>query len=313
MIIDSHLHIWANGWRPAWNQNHILRNVARSRGISLEKARTFEEKTWDPQGTGLLEEMDLIGLDKGIVFRVDYGVVVPGEHTEVPIEEQNRLTSEIARRHPDRLVWCAGIDPRRPNAAGFVKKAITEWGAKGLKLYCAGGFYPNDRLVYPIYEILQQHQVPVMYHVGPVGTVPMLSKYAHPLHLEDVSSDFPDLIIHAGHGGVGHARQSFGWYQDMLAIAELHRNIVIDTALWQGMAQRDPLKFYGYLRNAVDVLGPDRVMYATDWTNPAAPSNGWYLKMFQEVPGEVKSKGINFSDDEKRAILGENAARIYGL
>ncbi len=313
MIVDSHVHIWADGWRPRWNQAHTLTNVARARGISADEAMRFVEKTWDPDGSGLIAEMDLIGLDKALVFRVDYGAVVPGEDSRVPIEEQNRLTSEVAKAHPDRLAWCASVDPRRPNAARFVKKAVTEWCARGLKLYCAGGYYPNDRLVYPIYEILQEHGVPVMYHVGPVATAPMLSKYAHPLHLEEVSLDFPELTIHAGHGGVGHSRGSFGWYQDMMAMGELHRNIVIDTALWQGMARRDPLRFYRYLRNAVDVLGAERVMYATDWTNPASPSNGWYLKMYQEVPEEVRAAGIDFSDEEKRLILGDNAARVYGL
>lgn len=313
MIIDSHVHIWAKGWRPPWNQNRILASVARNRGISMDEAMAFMERTWDPDGDGLLAEMNLTGVDKALVFRVDYGVVVPGEVSEVPFEEQNRLTSELVSKHPDRLAWCAGVDPRRPNAASFVKKAITEWGARGLKLYCAGGFYPNDRIVYPIYEVLQEYGVPAMFHVGPNALAPMLSKYTHPLHLEEVSIDFPDLTLHAGHGGVGHARHSFGWYQDMLAIAELHGNIVIDTAIWQGMAQRDPQRFYGYLRNAVDVLGADRVMYATDWANPAVPSNGWFLKMFQEIPEEVKEAGVDFSEDEKRAILGENAARIYKL
>ena len=152
-----------------------------------------------------------------------------------------------------------------------------------------------------------------MFHVGPVATPPMLSKYAHPLHLEEVSIDFPALTIHAGHGGVGHCRGSFGWHQDMLASAEIHPNIVIDTALWQGMARRDPARFYRYLRNAVDVLGAERVMYATDWTNPMTPSNGWYLDMYRSVPEEHEAAGLGLSDEEKRLVLGGNVARLYGL
>ena len=313
MIVDAHVHVWAEGWRPQWNQDHALANAARARGISLDEAHEFVRRTWDPDASGLIAEMDLIGLDRSLVFRVDYGAVVPGQDSAVPIEEQNRLTSEIAAAHPDRITWGASIDPRRPNSARFVRQAVSEWGARGLKLYCAGGYYPNDRIVYPIYEILEDVGVPVMFHVGPVATPPMLSKYAHPLHLEEVSIDFPGLTIHAGHGGAGHSRGSFGWYQDMLAIAEVHRNIVIDTALWQGMARRDPGRFYGYLRNAVDVLGPERVMYATDWTNPMTPSNGWYLDMYRNVPEEHESAGLGLSEEEKRLVLGGNAARLYGL
>ena len=70
MIVDSHVHIWADGWRPRWNQAHTLTNVARARGISADEAMRFVEKTWDPDGSGLIAEMDLIGLDKALVFRV---------------------------------------------------------------------------------------------------------------------------------------------------------------------------------------------------------------------------------------------------
>ena len=51
MIVDAHVHVWAEGWRPQWNQDHALANAARARGISLDEAqevRSSEPGTLTP-------------------------------------------------------------------------------------------------------------------------------------------------------------------------------------------------------------------------------------------------------------------------
>ena len=107
-----------------------------------------------------------------------------------PIEEVNRLTGEMVRRHPGRLYFNCGVDPRRKNALAIVEKAAKEWGAVGLKLHPATGWYPNDREVYPIYRKCVELGLYVDFHTGPMYP-PMKSKYSHPIHLDEVAAIFP--------------------------------------------------------------------------------------------------------------------------
>ncbi|MBI4497286.1 MAG: amidohydrolase [Chloroflexi bacterium] len=311
MIIDAHVHIWGEGWRTPWNEVASLHTLARTRGISPEEARQFVHETWDPDAKALLAVMDRAGVEKAVIFRVDYEFVVPGQGSAVPLEEQAQRTAATVQRHPDRLIWGAGVDPRRPNAVQYLERAITEWGARAVKLYPPAGFYPNDRMCYPIYEKLVERNIPVMFHIGPVGAMPMRSKFAHPLHLDDVAIDFPELRIHAGHGGVGAARASGGWWHEMLAVAELRRNIVIDIASWQLALEKRPVDFFRRLRDSIDVLGPDRILFGTDWTGPSAAPMGPYLTRLQQPPAEVQDAGIAPTEAEMALLLGRNAAAFY--
>ncbi|MCK5186296.1 MAG: amidohydrolase, partial [Deltaproteobacteria bacterium] len=101
------------------------------------------ETSDDPEAEGLLAEMDEAGIDKSVIFPVDFGVALGDP--EVPIEEVNKKYSELARKHPDRLVAFAGVDPRRKDAPDLFKRCINEWGMQGCKLHPCAGFYPNQK------------------------------------------------------------------------------------------------------------------------------------------------------------------------
>ena len=197
MIIDAHAHIWDKGWRPRWTEVGLERAIAHHMGVSKDEAERMMTDSWDPNGDKLVAEMDRNGVDITVILRIDYGMVLPGAENDcqVPIEEQCRRTAQAVQRHASRLVWGVGVDPRRPNFLGLMDLCLGSLGAKRVKLYPPGGFYPNDRIVYPVYEKALQYGVPVDFHTMPTLAPPMRSKYSHPLHLEDVAIDFPDLKL----------------------------------------------------------------------------------------------------------------------
>ena len=138
-----------------------------------------------------------------MIMPIDWGLVRPfqGEGT-MGIWEQHVLHAQVARKHPDRIVTFACFDPRRPNAVDLLQRAVDSLGAVGLKIHPAAGFFPSDRVVYPMYEKAQELGLPVMVHTGPEPK-PLYSRHCQPVYVDDVAADFPDLTIILAHAGMG--------------------------------------------------------------------------------------------------------------
>jgi hypothetical protein len=252
--------------------------------------------------------MNRAGVDKAIVCVPDHGLVESREDAATPIEEINRLTCEMVKRHPGRLYFAVGIDPRRKNALEIIETGVKEWGAKSLKLHPATGWYPNDRMVYPLYEKCVELGIPVNFHTGP-WYYPLRSKYSHPMNLEDVAVDFPELTIHCTHAGDL-------FYMEMVALAKVYRNIILDLAAWQGWLRASrptAISFYKTMRFMMDVVGP-RLIFASDWSGLVhdAAYCSW-IKAFTEIPIWIKEAGIEFSKEELDGYLGGNALRLLRL
>ena len=104
--------------------------------------------------------MDDASIEKCVLLYIDFRFLFPREGA-LSVEEQNRYVSEVTRKHPDRLIYFCGIDPRRDDATSLFEKCVTEFGARGLKLYPSTGFLPADRDVYPLYERAAAWGLPV--------------------------------------------------------------------------------------------------------------------------------------------------------
>lgn len=258
MIIDAHTHIWGQGWLPDWWLPFFSETLSRRENMSFEEAKSARLAALDPLGDKMVVNMTKAGIDKSMICCLDWGLVENRGDAPLSIEEINRAHSEACRRHPGKLFWAVGVDPRRKNAKSVLEKGVKEWGAKALKLYPPCGFYPNDRIVYPLYEKCIELGVPVDIHTGPISG-PLRSKYSHPLHLDDVAVDFPELTIIATHTGHGS-------WQEMLAIARTRPNIICTISGWQWWRKASPLNVYQTVRLLMDLLGSPRLMFASDWS-----------------------------------------------
>jgi len=306
MIIDAHAHIWPGIFWPAWDEEIVIRHKADLIDVSVEEARL----TTDPVGDGLVEEMNRGGVDVTVIVTIDYGPGMPGgkSASTAPVEQQWEGTAEAVKKHPGRLLWGAGIDPRRPEAIRLMERAVMRLGARVIKLHPPSGFYPNDEaLCYPVYKKAIEMGVPVHVHTAPATEPGFRSKFCHPIYLEDVAVDFPGLKIQAVHSG------GAPWWDDMLAVAKGRPNVYLDVGAWQADFGRHTLQYYRRVREMFDVVGPRRVMWASDWIGPSALPQASWLKYFQEIPESVKEAGIEFTDEEMKAFLGETAREFLGL
>jgi hypothetical protein len=119
MIIDAHVHLTRPGYvrkkflcgnarmaASLYNRVHKTR-ITPDEYIEKVKSRV------DPTGEKLVAEMDDAGIDKSVIFGVDWAYGVTGE-PRVVNREQNRYLAEYAKAYPGRFIPLAALDPRRP-------------------------------------------------------------------------------------------------------------------------------------------------------------------------------------------------------
>ncbi len=226
-----------------------------------------------------------------VVFTVDAESATGTE--PVPNEE----VAEAAADNADVLIPFASLDPHRGKAA--VKQArrlVEEYGVRGFKFHPSiQAFFPNDRLAYGLYEVIEETGAIALFHTGQTGIgagVPggggIRLKYSNPLHVDDVAADFPHLKIILAH-------PSFPWQDEALAVATHKPGVHIDLSGWS------PKYFPPQLVQYANTLLKDKVLFGSDY--PVLTPDRW-LADFEKL--EIK-------EAVRPKILKENAARLLGL
>jgi predicted TIM-barrel fold metal-dependent hydrolase len=269
-----------------------------------EFAQKYFPQMWDPEGEQLLRKMDALGIDVTVMLVDDFGLRY-GEPM-ASIEAQNKAFADLQRKHPQRLIACAGVDPRRRDATKIIRKCVEEWGMRGIKYHPDAGWDPNGRESYRLLERIEEWGIPVVTHTG-FFFPPSYNKHVHPMLLDDVCSDFPDLKLIAAHSG------RTLWWETVATMCQIHPNLHGDLAGWQTLAVRDYAKFARILRSFIDIAGADKILWGTD--DPVYGvliPTGQYIQAVRDLPTRAPD-GLTFTDAEVSAILGGNAARLFGL
>jgi len=135
MVIDIHTHLFVKGWVPKEFFHGVARFIThenKKQGIyqtDEEVGDYLLEAGSDPDAEMLLAEMAEAGIDKSVIFPIDFGLTL-GE-PRVPIDEVNRLFAELGRNYPDKLIPFASVDPRRAGAAELFEKCVSRVGHAG--------------------------------------------------------------------------------------------------------------------------------------------------------------------------------------
>ncbi|MFH1651962.1 MAG: amidohydrolase family protein [Chloroflexota bacterium] len=309
MIIDAHAHVFDEPWLPGWFWKMLNNIMGMVSGLGAEKIAELRKQSCDPSGDIMVKSMAKAGVDKAIVCVVDIGLLDPREDNGMPIEEINRRSYEMVKRHPGKLYLSAGVDPRRKNAREIAEAAAKEWGAVSLKLQPTAGWFPNDKIAaYPLYEKCAELGLPLDFHTGPQFH-PFKSVCGHPRYIEDVAADFPELTIQCTHSGDV-------LFHEMVAVAKAHHNVILDFASWQrwlGGSRHTALEMYRALRFMMDMVGP-RMMFASDWDGFIVDDEyGQWVDACRRMPGWVKEGGVEFTPEEMDGFFSGNARRLLKL
>jgi predicted TIM-barrel fold metal-dependent hydrolase len=187
---------------------------------------------------------------------VEHAVLLP-EHC--PATSGNVRTDtvlDLALQSDGFFIPFASVDPMTDDEPAALLEDYIARGARGLKLYPSYQFYyPNDAIVYPLYEVCRAHEIPVLLHIGSSVIPGTRLKYCDPIHLDDVAVDFPELSVVMAHGGRGF------WYDACAFLAAHHPNFYIDVA---GLVPEKLPQYFPTL----DRLAR-KMVFGSDW--PAMP------------------------------------------
>jgi predicted TIM-barrel fold metal-dependent hydrolase len=187
---------------------------------------------------------------------VSHAVLLPEHCPATSGNVRTETVLDLARDSDGFFLPFASVDPVSDTEPAALLESYVDRGVRGLKLYPSYQFYyPNDRCVYPLYEICAAHGIPVLLHIGSSVIPGTRLKYCDPIHLDDVAVDFPTLSIVMAHGGRGF------WYDACAFLAMHHANFYIDVA---GLV---PEKLREYFPG-LDRLAR-KMVFGSDW--PAMP------------------------------------------
>lgn len=307
VIVDAHTHLYSRDLAPPYWIEAMARHGSRISGRSPEYVRTRIEADWfDGSADLLIRDMDEAGIDRAIVFVLDFGLFA-GVDDAVSLTRRYELFHEAVLRHAGRLTLFGGIDPRRPDAVRFVERAARDWGIKGVKIWPPAGVFPNEPACYRVYEKCVDLGLPVVVHTGQ-EIAPLRSEPCRPILVDQPASDFPELTFVLAHAGMA-------WSAEAADIAWHHPNVYLDIAYWQAKYLKSPDGFATELRALMSAAGQGRVFFGSDWpalrTVRKVNAKTW-VDVLRGLP-ERAPAGVRFEPAEIDDLLGKAAVNVLGL
>lgn len=167
----------------------------------------------------------------------------------------NDFVADYVRQHPEHLIGFASVDPQRPEALDMLRWAHADLGLRGLKLSSTyQNIHPHDKRAYALYQYCQDNGLPILVHQGATIIPQAPLSFAHPLLLEQVAWDFPDLNIIVAHLG-------FPWTADTIVLMRKQSNIFADIS---ALCYR-PWQLYNALLMAMEARVAHKIFFGTDW------------------------------------------------
>jgi uncharacterized protein len=225
-----------------------------------------------------------------VVFTVD-------ERLSGRPQVSNDSVLEFASRNADIMIPFVSVDPTRgPLAISEAKRLLATGLVRGFKLHPPiQGFFPNDRIAYPLYKVIEEAGVPVVFHTGHSGIGTGMPggggirlKYGNPLHIDDVAVDFPEMKIIMAH-------PSFPWQDEAISICLHKSQVYIDLSGWS------PKYFAPNLIQYANSLLKTKVLFGSDY--PLITPDRWLADFAK----------ISIKDEIRPLILKENAVKLFGL
>ena len=277
-----------------------------------------------------IQIMDEHNISMQIVSLASPGVqVFDAEVAATLARDANDVLAQAIKNHPTRLAGLAAIAPHSSaEAVKELDRAINKLGLKGVVINShTKGQYLDEDPFRPILAKIADLGVPLYIHprtpspqmLEPFTKYPGLAAatygfnvetclHAIRLILSGVFDDFPSLKVVLGHMGEGllfwidriDNRTAFiqtGPGEKLRDLKKrpsdyLRENFYISSS---GMNYEPQLRF------AREMIGPDRILFATDYP-------------MEDVGHAVEMlDGAQIGDDDRRKIYQTNAERIFGL
>ena len=295
MAANDHFHTFmsTNNYPVIDAHAHICPIRMIKPGPLVEWQKTYGDKLdWiretleDPKL--LLQHLDREGVEKVVcinyIARDLFGFT----------DEVHDYVENFCKYAPDRLLPCGSVDP--VYSGDLVRDAEDLLYRRKMRLLKVHGphqgFSPNDYLdskptLAKVYAMAEEAGVPVMFHTGTSIFPGARSKYGHPMTIDDIALDFPELKIIMAHGGRPL------WMAEAFFLLRRHSHVYMDIS---GIPPKHLLRYFPRIEEVAD-----KTMFGTDWPSPGIPGMAINAKQFRQ---------LSISDETKRKILYDTADRL---
>ncbi len=252
MIIDIHTHTPTHRDEVPASERRTNRGWRPDRPVEAAFSWEDHRRAMEP-------------VDRAVVFAI---APPPGksafEMTALPWPDDvnlNDLTAEYVKTDPAKLIGFVTVHPHAPDACDEIDRCVEQHGFRGIKLAPNyQNFEPLCDAARAIYAHAQRRGLPILFHQGtsPVRTAPI--RYAHPLIMDEVAVQFPELRIVMAH--MGHP-----WQPDTIAVIRKHPHVYADIS---GLFYR-PWSYYQCMVLAMEWGVLPKLLFASDYpiTTPA--------------------------------------------
>ncbi len=237
----------------------------------------------------------------------------------------NDLIARVVELYPDNFVGVCQL-PQSPGvpigeSVAELERCITELGMVGCNLNPdpSGGHWTSkpltDRTWYPLFEKMQDLEVPAMIHVSSSCNENFHATGAHYINADttafmqfiqgDLFHDFPDLRFVIPHGG-GAVPYHWGRYRglaDMLKRPPLRdhvmKNVFFDTCVYHQPG----------IELLFEVIDIDNILFGSEMVGAVRgvdPETGQY---FDDTRRYVDA--LDLAEEERRKVYELNARRVY--
>jgi uncharacterized protein len=285
-VADAHLHFFSHRFFSAL--------AAQKPGLTLEQISATIGLNLPPPEPEKLAALWMHELDRHHVERATLIASVPGDEASVVA---------AARAHPERFFAYAMVNPRMWAPDNFA-------GVHAACLFPAMHAYSvHDDFVRPVFEWAKQNRRVVFVHCGVLSLgirgklglpSPFDMRFSNPIDLHAIALRYPEVSIVVPHFGAGYFREA-------LMLADLCPNVYLDTSSSNSWTryQESHLDLRQVFRRALDVVGPQRLLFGTD---SALFPSGWKQQIFEEQATALYEIDLSLADAQ--AIFSENLLRI---
>lgn len=315
MIVDGHMHVFDRpaiplGVRRAWARQAAGRRVVPVDPETIEPRVMLGQS--DPEGTYTIAAFDHAGVDAGLVPVVDWtliGELGPGDLTARAV---HAWMGTLVERYPGRLWWCAGADPRHPDAREILDEALALPGWCGIKLYPAGGWALDDPAHAWLFEYARDLGAPLVVHTSPLGGDPLATGRSRPAEVGRAVQANPDLTWVFAHAGYD------AWWAEACDIASGWWHVYLDLSLWQGVADRSVDELRHRVGIARSRVGAHRLIFGSDighgpGSDPDGVQLARWIDQFRSLAEPRCGEPPVLSAEELDLAMAANASRLYGI
>ncbi len=324
MIVDIHTHFNEPGVAEKFGID--MRNPGPGYTV-LPSSQMREFGQFDKQ----IEVNEKAGIDKRLMSS-PFGAEMMSALTTRPsidvVAAVNDATAKTVARKPDRLWGLGTVNPLEKDHIKEAERCMGPLGYKGLLCTTSWhGTFLDDEAAYPFWEWAEDTATPIFLHPvrTPIGHDQQMDQYkldeliGRPFDtamclarmiLSGLFDRFTSLRVVVAHMGGGllpvMGRLNFGWElgcEGMPERAKIKCKERPDTYLKKHLMVDTMGVWAPHVREALEVFGPDNVMFGTDYGPvPLDP---------KEHVDIVKQMGLSPADEEK--VFWKNADSYFKL